>query len=167
MSKFFLTSIIFFLVSISNFCFSQIGNENGKYDKVIDESYKVISDIRHLRSSALRKKFQETGFQTKKEFNYFTTRKNLKWAKEIILKYGIPAKESLSISEWKISTREDNNASINITYYFKNKDAEFKPTDNHISINFKQIQGKYVLDGIMTFKEDDYLRVKEIIDNMP
>lgn len=160
---------LFFILIISTSVFAQIGNENGRYNDVINECYKVLSDIRHQKKSALKKRFAETGFQEKEDFSEFVNGKNLRWAKDIILEYGIPKKEEISISEWRVASRETdgNSSSINLTFYFKEDETEFNPINDHISLNFKSQEGTYILDGMMFFKKDEYLKVKSIIDNMP
>lgn len=112
-----------FMAIISHFSFAQIGNEDGRYDKIIDECYKILSEIRHTQKSSIRNRFTETGFQERSDFNEYINSKNLKWGKSVLLKYGVPPKDQISISEWRVASREKDNTStsLNITFYFKKR----------------------------------------------
>lgn len=156
------------LLLMPMFAFSQIGNKDGRYDAVITVAYDILKSIQNEDKSTVKKAFVESGFQTEKEFSHFLTASNLAWAKETITKFGVTPKEEISISEWRTTSRESNEgASINLTFFFKEKEAPFSNINDHISLNFKSKGNKYLLDGIMFFKKDDYKAVKEIIDNIP
>lgn len=156
------------LFAIPFHLYSQIGNKDGRYDAAITVAYDVLKNIQAEDKAKLKSMFVETGFQPKKEFTHFLSSSNMKWAKETIDKFGVTPKEDISISEWRTTSRDNSEgASINLTFFFKTKDEKFSNVNDHISLNFKVKDGKYLLDGIMFFKKNDYAMVKEIIDNMP
>jgi len=164
----FLISIFFFFSPF--FSFSQIGNSDGRYNVVIEKAYSFLNLLKDSKKEEVKNSFKETGFQKKKEFKHFLSQKNLEWVKQVIDTFGLPDKRDISISEWRTSSKDNvgNSMSVNLTFYFKEKNKEFSQIDDHVCLNFiRTNDGEFMLDGLMFFRKSDYEQVKHIIDQIP
>jgi len=158
--------IVFFIISTKSI-YSQVGNTNGQYDEVVKQAFSILQDINAGNKKALKIKFTESNFQSKKEFYRTTKSSNLKWANEIITINGLPNKEDIAITGWKTFSKDDESSfSINITFYFKGKNDKYSNSDDHICINFiKRNTGIYLLNGLMLFKKSDFYTLKKLGNN--
>lgn len=148
--------------------FSQIGNKSGKYDSIITISNAIVQDLYNGNSKAILSKYSDTGFQSRNEFKNFLHKDNLKWLKHTIDVFGMTPKSELDISEWRVQSEGKTSVSINITYYFSKKGTPFSMTNDHISFSFLiNDENDILLNGMMFFKKEDYVMVKNIIDNIP
>lgn len=163
-------AIIAYLFLIPTFCFSQYGNENGHLDEIIKEATNTISLLQGKKKKTVIHKFHETSFQEKSNFKKNISGKNLQWIVKITNEYGLPPKEEIEISEWKVKSpsEEELSESINITFYFKRDQDEFSHTNDRISLNYKKTKNNtYQLNGILLFKKEDYENIKKVIKEMP
>jgi hypothetical protein len=159
---------VFFLLLSFSFCaFSQIGNNNGKYDTVINMSFHILQNLYKGNVKVVKSQFKETDFQTKDEFNNFLGKDNLKWLKQTIDVFGITPKSEIDISEWRVKSGGEYITSINVTFYLKPKNSPFSMINDHVSLSFKKQGNTLFLNGLMMFKKENYIMVKNIIDNIP
>jgi len=151
---------------------AQIGNDDGRYDKAIEEAYKILKEIKALNKEYLITSFTETGFQKKSEFKKNLSKKRLIWASDLIYEFDSPQKEDISISEWRISSKDESGSneytfSVNIGFFFKKVSEEYSNANNRININFKKIDDNtYLFDGLLFFKETEYIKVKNENENL-
>lgn len=162
--------LAFIITGIHQRAYTQIGNNEGRYNDVINNSFSILEDIKNANKKTLLSNFKYSGFQLKSEFKHFLSKKNLNWAKETLELYGMPVKEDVSISEWRTVSKDKENigSTVNLTFFFKKKDEKFSIINDHISLNFKKDKdGNYYLDGMMFFKKNDYIEIKKIIEDLP
>jgi len=156
--------LLFPFLFISIFSFAQIGNETGKYDRVVDIGYEIISDMKDGNVPSVLKRFKSSGMQTKKELKGVLCDSNLQWFSSIVEEFGLADRSLIGISE--MTTSRNDNSSINLTYYFKTSDSDFSLTCDHVSMNFQKHGDEYLLDGMMFFRRDEYLMLKQFVDRL-
>ena len=160
--------IILFSAVLPQLIYSQIGNTNGQFDEVIKQAYTLLQLTKNNDKKALKAKYTETSFQSKKEFNKMLSSGNMHWANEILNQNNTPDKNDILISEWKTVSKDiqASTFSVNVTFYFKGKNLKYSNSDDHICYNFiKTTSGDYLFNGIMFFKKSDFINVKKISDN--
>jgi len=90
----------------------------------------------------------------------------------LIYEFDSPQKEDISISEWRISSKDESGSneytfSVNIGFFFKKVSEEYSNANNRININFKKIDDNtYLFDGLLFFKETEYIKVKNENENL-
>lgn len=142
--------------------FAQIGNESGEYDSVINLGYEIINKVESGDINSVVKSFKPTDLQSKKELKELLNEKNLQWIKNMIAKYGQADQSIINIS--KMSSSFSDDATINLTYYFKPSAKDFSLTCDHVSLNFVKKDESYSLNGIMFFNQEEYLMLKQFVD---
>lgn len=163
--KVLLSILVLFLIVTKSY--SQIGNESGKYDSLINQGYSIIKYIGEGKTKLILNMFKETDFQSKDDFKGFLKKENTNWLKHTVSVFGITPKSDIDISEWRVKTEQKSTTSVTLTYYFKKANAPFSNINDHISCNFIVDGDQIILNGLMIFKKDDYLTVKNILENIP
>lgn len=163
-------SILFsvFLFVCQSSIFAQIGNNNGQYDDVIKEAYSILDLIQKSDRKAIKQKFYESNFQTKKEFLKNCKTVNLKWVGQLLKQNGIPKQEDLMLSGWKTVSKDitETSFTVNVLFFLTDDKNVNKNNRDHVSINFiKSKNGIYTMNGLLIFKKNDLVKVKNIEDS--
>ncbi|MBK8806345.1 MAG: hypothetical protein IPO21_06765 [Bacteroidales bacterium] len=161
------TYFLFFVgIALCLTSFSQESPRNTTVDSLIEVGFGIVENFKNNKLSAVKSLYTDSGFQTKKEFNSFINKDNSLWLSKVVDSLGLPQKSEIDVSGWKINSLGSEAYSYNISYYFKKNNEPFFNTNDHISFNFSSKDGIYKLDGLMVFKENDYILVKNVLEKL-
>ena len=156
------------LLVINTTAFTQIGNTNGQYDEAIKEAYSILELIYNTNKKELKSRFNETNFQSRREYLKNIKSSKIKWVQSILKQYGNPKKEDILLSGWETVAKSANEStfSVNITFILNSDNKQNKNNSDHISINFyRNKDGIYKMNGLLMFKKNELIRVKNIEDS--